>query len=62
MRLVWPSGLIEADVLARGMLRVALAGGGPGGVPGWEGKGQAGDAGVFTNDDCKKLAEEAGRT
>lgn len=58
MRLVASSTVIGADELAKGMLRVALAGGGRDGVPGWEGKGAAGDAGAFTNDECKKLAAE----
>lgn len=58
MRAVYPAAVITTKDLANGMLQVALTGG-SGSVPGWEGKGKAGDAGVFDNQEIKKLARGA---
>ena len=49
------SGAVGADVLAKGMIRACLEGGGAGGLPGWEGKGKAGDAGAFENSEIRRL-------
>lgn len=51
-----PTAIIKTDVLARGMLEVALKGS-SGAVPGWEGKGQPGNKGVFDSEEIKKLAK-----
>ncbi|GAA5953408.1 hypothetical protein JCM3765_005029 [Sporobolomyces pararoseus] len=49
------SGAVGADVLAKGMIRVCLEGGGAGGLPGWEGKGKEGNAGAFENSEISRL-------
>lgn len=60
IRTVYPAGVISTKDLANGMLRAALTGG-SGSVPGWEGKGKVGDAGVFDNEEIKRLAKEAAK-
>jgi len=59
IRTLYPAGVITTKDLANGILRVAHAGA-SGTVPGWEGKGRVGDAGVFDNNEIKQLAREAG--
>ncbi|GAA6004825.1 hypothetical protein JCM10207_008418 [Rhodosporidiobolus poonsookiae] len=54
LKVVYPSGVIGADTLARGMIDVALRGG-SGTVEGWEGKGKAGNEGAFSNVEIKRL-------
>lgn len=53
-----PSFVINADVLARGLLEVALRGS-SGEVEGWEGKGGVGNEGVFTSEEIKVLAKSS---
>ncbi|MCJ1238653.1 hypothetical protein MMC14_006644 [Varicellaria rhodocarpa] len=52
--------VIDASVLARGMIEAALKGA-SGEIKGWEGKGQAGNEGVFANEEIKALAGKATR-
>jgi len=47
---------VEADVLAKGMIRACFEGGG-GVIPGWEGKGREGNEGVFENVEIRRLGE-----
>lgn len=49
-------GAIDTDVLALGMVEAVLKGS-SGVIPGWEGKGKAGDAGTFNNTEIIKLAK-----
>lgn len=50
-----PSMVISADVLARGLIEVAVKGA-SGEMEGWPGKGKVGNEGVFTNEEIKQLA------
>lgn len=56
---ITPRYVIKADVLAKGMLEAVIRGG-SGSIDGWEGKGEVGNAGVFTSEEIKKLAGEQG--
>lgn len=53
---VLPQYLISSDTLATGMIR-AVVNGASGTIAGWEGKGERGDAGVFENEEIKRLAD-----
>lgn len=56
IRRLAPSYVINTDSLTRGMIEVALKGS-RGTIEGWEGKGKVGNAGVFDNEEIKKLAK-----
>lgn len=47
--------VIDADVLAQGMIEAVLNGG-SGSIAGWKGKGESGDEGTFGNDESARLA------
>ncbi|GAA6010024.1 hypothetical protein JCM11491_005834 [Sporobolomyces phaffii] len=52
------SGAVGADVLAKAMIRACVeggGGGGPRGIPGWDGKGDRGDRGVFENAEILRM-------
>lgn len=55
LRMVMPSFIINTDVLARGLIEVAVNGS-SGEMKGWEGKGKVGNSGVFTNEEIKLVA------
>lgn len=55
LRPLLASYIIDADVLARGLLETVIKGS-KGTIENWEGKGQAGNAGVWTNEEIKALA------